>query len=65
VDVSTVGVLVKAEIILICMLFIIEFTYFNAYNFNEEISYIISDFGLLGGYLETLSSEIRGAKYHK
>ena len=64
-DVSTVVELVKAEITLIHMLFIIEFIYFNTYIFNEEIGYIIPDFGPLGGYLERLSSEIRGAKYYK
>ena len=65
VDVSIVGALVKAEIILICMLFITEFTDLNASSFNEEIGYhIILDFGPPVGYLKRISSEIRRAKYH-
>ena len=63
VDVSIVGVLVKAEITLIYMLFITKFTNLNIFIFNENIGYhIIHDIGPLGGYLKMLSFEIRGAE---
>ena len=65
VDVSVVGVFVKAEITLIRMLFIIESADLNASTFNENTGYhIILDFGHHEGYLKRLSYEIRGAKYH-
>jgi len=60
-----IGVLVKAKITSIRMLFIIKSTYLNVSTFNGEINYhIIPDFGPIVGYLRRFFFEIRGIKYH-
>ena len=65
VDVSSVGALVRSEITSIRMAFIIESTDLNESTFNEDTGYhIIPSFGPPGGYLQRLSSEIRGSKFH-
>jgi len=65
VDVSSVGALVRFEITSIRMSFIIENTNLNESTFNEDIGYhIILSFGPPGGYLQRLSSKIRGSKFH-
>jgi len=65
VDVSSVGALVRSEITSIRMTFITESTDLNESTFNEDTGYyIIPSFGPPGGYLQRLSSEIRGSKFH-
>ena len=46
------------------MLFIVEQTDLNSATFNESIGYhIILEYGLLGGHLRKVSSEIHGKMY--
>ena len=59
------GALIKSEITSIRMSFITESTDLNESTFNDDIGYhIIPSFGPPGGYLQRLSSEIRGSKFH-
>jgi hypothetical protein len=47
------------------MLFIVEQTDLNAATFNESIGYhVILEYGLRGGHLRKVSSEIHGKMYH-
>ena len=65
VDVTTVGSIVRIEMVQICMMFIVDSCDLNADVFNESISYhILSNYGPHGGYLNRLQSEIRDSMFH-
>ena len=65
VDVTTIGSLIKTQIESICMLYIVNSTDLNQDTINANVSYhVIPQYGPPGGYLQRLSSEIRGSRYH-
>jgi len=65
VDVTSIGLLVRTQIESIHM-YIIDGIDLNQDTFNESFGYhVIPDHGPQGGYLQRLSSEIRGTKFHE
>ena len=65
VDITNIGSLVKTQIESIRMLYVVDNTDLNHETFNESYGYhVIPYHGPQGGYLQRLSSEIRGAKFH-
>ena len=65
VDVTSIGSIVRTEIALIQMLFIVETIDLNADTFNESTSFhIIAEYGPFGGHLRELPSQIRGNIFH-
>jgi hypothetical protein len=65
VNVTSIGSIVKIEIIQIKMLFVEERIDLNACTFNEDSGYhVLPDFGLEGGYLKRLASQIHGSWLH-
>ena len=64
-DVTTVGSLIRTQIESIRMLYIVDNTDLNQDTFNVDVGYhIILQYGPLSGYLQRLSSEIRGSRFH-
>ena len=64
-DVTTVGSLTKTQIESIHMLYVVNSTDLNQDTFNTNVGYhVIPQYGPSGGYLQRLSSEIRGSKFH-
>ena len=65
VDVTTIGSLIRTQIESICMLYVIDCTNLNQDTFNIDVGYhIIPQYGPPSGYLQRLSSEIRGSRFH-
>ena len=65
VNVTTIGSLIRTQIESICMLYVIDSTDLNQDTFNANVGYhVIPQYGPPGGYLQRLSSEIRGSKFH-
>ena len=63
VDVTTIRSLIRTQIESVCMLYMVESIDLNQDTFNVNIGYhIIPQYGAPSGYLQRLSSEIRGAK---
>ena len=65
VDVSSIGSIIRSEIVQIRMLFIVESCDLNAATFNEDTGFhLLPEYGPHGGYLKRLQSEIRGKMFH-
>jgi hypothetical protein len=65
VDISTIGSIVKSEIATIRMCFVMDSCDLNQDTFNSSSGFpILPQFGPPSGYLQRLSSEIRGSKFH-
>ena len=65
VDISSIGSIVKSEIATIRMCFVMDSCDLNQDIFNSSSGFpILSQFGPPCGYLQRLSNEIRGYKFH-
>ena len=65
VDVTTIGSLIRTMIESIRMLCVAKSIDLNQDTFNASVGYhVIPQYGRPSGYLQRLSSEIRGAKFH-
>ena len=65
VDVTTIGSLIRTQIESIHMLYVVDSTNLNQDTFNANVGYyVIPQYGPPGGYLQRLSSEIRGSRFH-
>ena len=64
-DVTTIGSLIKIQIESIRMLYVVDSTNMNQDTFTANIGYhVILQYGHRGGYLQRLSSEIRGSRFY-
>jgi hypothetical protein len=65
VDISSIGSIVKTEMVTIRMCFLVDSCDLNQDTFNPSTGFhIIPEFGSPGGYLRRLLSKIRGSKFH-
>ena len=65
VNITTVGSIVRTEVVQIRIMFIVDSCDLNADVFNESTGYhILRDYGPYGGYLKKLQSEVRGFMFH-
>ena len=64
-DMAIIGSLIKTQIEPIYILYVVEGIDINQDTFNANVGYhVIPQYGPLDGYLQRLSNEIRGARFH-